>query len=142
MVGRGIGQQDRVVCTRLCLQLAARAGHVTQGSVFASDAFFPYASRRKDEVELRRELRHAFDFALLPDGEATPFSTYAGIDALLVELTKLDTREGPDLLVDAGCVGGVVPADGKNLAEVQQYFADHGLAVAYVDAEHRGFAKH
>ena len=33
-------------------------------------------------------------------------------------------------------------ADGKNLTDVQKYFADNGLAVAYVPPRHRGFARH
>lgn len=145
VIGRGIGQQDRVQCVRLCLQLAERTGHDTKGSVFASDAFFPFATGRKTDEECSRAMNEVE--ALLTHercGCYTRFAIYEyrTLAKLISHLVRIDTREGPDLLIDAGCIGGVVPADGKNLAEVQKYFADAGLAVAYVPPEHRGFAKH
>jgi len=50
--------------------------------------------------------------------------------------------EGPQLLVQAGCVAGVVPYDGKNIAEVEEYFQQSCIAVAFVRPEHRGFFGH
>jgi len=44
--------------------------------------------------------------------------------------------------VDAGCAGGIVPADGKELPNVRNLFERSGLAVGFVAPEHRGFAKH
>ncbi|MFA6100487.1 MAG: hypothetical protein WCX08_02995 [Candidatus Buchananbacteria bacterium] len=102
LIGLGCGQQDRIACVQLCLDRARRSGHDTNGAVFASDAFFPYAE-------------HGF--------EGEPL-------------------EGPELLVQAGCVGGVVPADGKELPKVQEYFSKNGVSVAYLPPEDRGFAGH
>lgn len=51
-------------------------------------------------------------------------------------------KEGPELLVEAGCHGGVVPADGKNFDAVRAYFAAHDLHVLFVDKQFRGFSKH
>jgi len=102
LIGLGCGQQDRIACVKLCLDRAERAGHNPTGSLFASDAFFPYARRKKEE----------------------------------------DPLEGPELLNQAGCIGGVVPADGKNLAEVKEFFASTGMAVAFLLKEHRGFSGH
>lgn len=50
--------------------------------------------------------------------------------------------EGSELLVKAGCRSGVVPYDGKNVAEVEEYFRQAGVAVAFVKPEHRGFFGH
>lgn len=50
--------------------------------------------------------------------------------------------EGPELLVNAGCDGGVVPADGKNFEEVKAFFAENDLNVLFVNKENRGFSKH
>ena len=131
LIGRGFGQQDRAACVKLCLFQAVRSGHELEGAVFASDAFFPFAVR-----------------PALPAGEKR--LRYVPLNLSdrpsLNEITKLfaclDDREGPELLIDAGCVGGIVPADGKRLTEVQQVFASAGLRVAYVPPEFRGFAKH
>jgi phosphoribosylaminoimidazolecarboxamide formyltransferase/IMP cyclohydrolase len=50
--------------------------------------------------------------------------------------------EAPELLVQAGCKAVVVPYDGKNVAEVEEYFRQAGVAVAFVKPEHRGFFGH
>ena len=50
--------------------------------------------------------------------------------------------EGPELLVQAGCKAVVVPYDGKNVAEVEEYLRQAGVAVAFVKPEHRGFFGH
>lgn len=102
LIGPGLGQQDRVVCCQLALDRAKRAGHDTRGAFFASDAFFPYARRKREE----------------------------------------DPLEGPELMASAGCVGGVVPADGKNLQEVKEFFREQGMSVAFLPKEHRGFSQH
>ncbi len=47
LIGAGVGQQDRAACVRLALDRAQRAGHDIVGSVFASDAFFPFAQRTR-----------------------------------------------------------------------------------------------
>jgi len=61
-----------------------------------------------------------------------PYATHIGDGPL----------EGPELLIQAGCIGGVVPADGKKLPDVIKLFADNGLVVAFLPAEHRGFFDH
>jgi len=51
-------------------------------------------------------------------------------------------KEGPELLAEAGCAGGVVPADGKNFEKVKSFFVTNQMRVAFVAAENRGFSKH
>ncbi|MCK4826109.1 hypothetical protein KA005_60755, partial [bacterium] len=72
LISSGVGQMDRLACCKLALGYAERAGHNTKGSIFASDAFFPFAKRAGEEYPL----------------------------------------EGTELLAQAGCRAGVVPADG------------------------------
>lgn len=76
-------------------------------------------------------------------GHDTRGSFFAS-DAFFPYATSSDgaVQEGPELLVDAGCLGGVVPADGKNLLEVKAFFAKNKLNVIFVDKENRGFSKH
>ena len=50
--------------------------------------------------------------------------------------------EGPELLVQAGCKAVVVPYDGKNVAEVEEFFRQAGVFVVFVKPEHRGFFAH
>lgn len=42
LIGNGVGQQDRVGCCELAIKRAQDAGHDTQGTVVASDSFFPF----------------------------------------------------------------------------------------------------
>ncbi|MBI2636783.1 MAG: hypothetical protein HYW81_01160 [Parcubacteria group bacterium] len=102
LIGAGVGQQDRIACCKLAIGRARDARHATVGSFFASDAFFPFAAREREDAPL----------------------------------------EGPELLREAGCRGGVVPADGQNLDAVKAFFAGHGMHVAFVPKEHRGFSQH
>lgn len=64
------------------------------------------------------------------------------LDKFSKAISKLDNREGPQLLADAGCLGGVVPADGVRLEEVKKFFQEKKMSVAFVAAENRGFSKH
>jgi len=50
--------------------------------------------------------------------------------------------EGAQLCRRAGCSGGVVPADGQNLAATKEFFRRAGMQVAFVPREHRGFMYH
>ncbi|AKM82466.1 MAG: phosphoribosylaminoimidazolecarboxamide formyltransferase/IMP cyclohydrolase, phosphoribosylaminoimidazolecarboxamide formyltransferase / IMP cyclohydrolase [Berkelbacteria bacterium GW2011_GWE1_39_12] len=102
LIGLGCGQQDRIACVELCLNRAKRSGHNTNGSMFASDAFFPFAKRKREE----------------------------------------DPLEGPEILIQAGCAGGIVPHDGKNIEEVSALFDEHKLLVGYLPSIHRGFFGH
>lgn len=49
LIGLGCGQQDRIACVQLCLDRANRAGHSPINSIFASDGFFPFACRKRQE---------------------------------------------------------------------------------------------
>lgn len=135
LIGLGCGQQDRIACVRLCIDRATRAGHDTLGSVFASDAFFPYAAgtcpEEKDVKEFLNQMKKLH--------QGMPIGDMA---LILQAFNKIDHREGPELLIDAGCIGGVVPYDGKNKEEVKKLFEGSGVTVAFVAPENRGFSKH
>ncbi|OGY41114.1 MAG: hypothetical protein A2Y67_00690 [Candidatus Buchananbacteria bacterium RBG_13_39_9] len=143
LIGLGCGQQDRIACVQLCLNRAIRAGHDTKGSIFASDAFFPYA-----ESDIKKEQVKAI-YKRFTELDEQSFLTKLTPKELLKSWSKVvsafllaDAREGTELLIDAGCKGGVVTADGKELPHVQELFKKSGLSVAFVAPENRGFAKH
>ncbi|NTV55450.1 MAG: hypothetical protein HGB18_03420 [Candidatus Moranbacteria bacterium] len=48
LVGNGVGQQARVYAAELAVERAKKSGHQTEGSVAASDSFFPF----EDGVEV------------------------------------------------------------------------------------------
>jgi len=140
LIGLGCGQQDRIACVRLCLDHAARAYHDTKLSVFASDAFFPYAtSGTTDTADLVENLN---DTILAVKVMKNPADILIFLNEMRKQITVADRREGPELLRDAGCIGGVVPADGKELPNVQEFFRQAGMSVAFLALENRGFAKH
>lgn len=143
LLALGCGQQDRIRCTWLSIVRARLAGHQTVGSYFASDGFFPYAASKVnsgplpfDDWELilkeaRRQLQGT-----------TPLEARRLLGELALQLISSDHREGTELLVDAGCVGGIVPADGKEVERVKAFFAAQEMSVGFIDPENRGFAKH
>ena len=135
LIGLGCGQQDRIACVRLCLEKARKAGHDTNGAVFASDGFFPYAKSDPADLSDLEVIYTTLQAAL-------KMSDLKLVDEVFAQIRARDKREGTQLLADAGCIGGVVPADGKNLEEVKKFFLEHGLRVAFVAPEHRGFSKH
>lgn len=144
LIGLGCGQQDRIACVRLALDRANRAGHDTLGSIFASDAFFPYATsvpewRGNDYANLLIEISEAGD-ALQNTGHYA--ETIQRLANLAARISRVDKREGPELLIAAGCAGGIVPAAGNRLEEVKSLFHSSGLAMAFLPPEFRGFAKH
>jgi phosphoribosylaminoimidazolecarboxamide formyltransferase / IMP cyclohydrolase len=47
LIGNGVGQQDRVGCAELAVKRAKDAGHEIEGSVAASDSFFPFPDAPK-----------------------------------------------------------------------------------------------
>ncbi len=53
-----------------------------------------------------------------------------------------DLLEATQLLVNNGCAGGVVPADGKRWPEVHQFMKERRQQVVALKADYRGFAKH
>ena len=50
--------------------------------------------------------------------------------------------DAPSLLVDAGCVAGVVPSGGRSKMEVENYFLKNKIKVAFIDEMYRGFCRH
>jgi phosphoribosylaminoimidazolecarboxamide formyltransferase/IMP cyclohydrolase len=144
LIGLGCGQQDRIACVRLALDRANRAGHGTVGSIFASDAFFPYANSvsawsGNDRTDLLIEMAGARDALQSPSHYVETIQRLANIAA---QISRADRREGPELLIAAGCAGGVVPADGNKLEEVKDLFRSKDLAMAFLPPEFRGFSKH
>jgi phosphoribosylaminoimidazolecarboxamide formyltransferase/IMP cyclohydrolase len=146
LVGIGCGQQDRIACVRLCLERANRAGHNPVNSVFASDGFFPYAESGSDyqeACELISAKAEDCDVEFVTCLTGKPSREFIKSFADLASfISKHDRREGPELLADAGCSGGVVPADGKNLELVKEFFRQAQMNVGFVEAIHRGFSKH
>lgn len=148
LIGLGCGQQDRVSCVRLAIDRANRAQHNTKGAFFASDAFFPYAvcpDYNKEETSLSNIFGYINDIIIDTRGDGIdpdPSEILKKLDLLKRSINFFDRREGPQLLADAGCKGGIVPADGKNLEEVKIFFRQANMAVAFLSPENRGFAKH
>lgn len=138
LIALGCGQQDRIACVRLCITRAITAGHDTEGSTFASDGFFPFAENNAFD---RQAVLNAIELLTNAD-EMDDDTLLLATSNVRNELTRLDWREGPQLLVAAGCRRGVVPFDGMNKEEVKAFFASKGLEIAFVDAIHRGFSKH
>jgi len=143
LIGLGCGQQDRIACVRLCLEQANKAGHDTHGAIFASDGFFPYAESKviwsDDDFRVLLDEIERAKATLESSTHAIAVKVTANLSALI---SRMDRREGTELLIDAGCAGGIVPADGKELPNVRNLFERSGLAVGFVAPEHRGFAKH
>jgi len=50
--------------------------------------------------------------------------------------------DGPPVLFEAGCIGGIVPYDGKYIDEVVTFFEQKEMQVVFVDKKHRGFSGH
>ena len=145
LIGLGAGQQDRKDCTRLCIHKANLSGHDTRGSVFGSDGFIPYATSTarwtdSEAEECIEALESAKNKVLTwPGSQREASKALAHVSAII---SRMDKREPGELLIDAGCVGGIVPYDGKRREEVRQLFEKSGLAVGFVDASHRGFSRH
>lgn len=142
LIGLGCGQQDRMACVRLCLDRANLADHDARNSVFASDGFFPFArstDNNTDKIDRLMTAVRLLDANLAGKTEAEKIMILNNFSSLV---SRLDRREGPELLADAGCIGGVVPADGKRLEEVKEFFSQKKMSVAFVAAENRGFSKH
>lgn len=141
LIGLGCGQQDRIACVRLCLDRANRASHDAKGSVFASDAFFPYATSKVNIEEMHRIIDEVDTLNESLNGKSL-YLQMKLLDKFTRMVSRLDRREGPELLADAGCIGGVVPADGNKLEEVKEFFHKKKMSVAFVAPENRGFSKH
>jgi AICAR transformylase/IMP cyclohydrolase PurH len=143
LIGLGCGQQDRIACVQLCLNRAIRAGHDTKGAVFASDAFFPFAESKLEEAKIKKIFKSFLQYDQCAfKANLSPRENLKAWAEVVKAFLLADAREGTELLIDAGCIGGVVTADGKELPKVQALFKKSGLSVAFVDAVNRGFAKH
>lgn len=142
LIALGCGQQDRIACVRLALDRANRAEHIIKGSVFASDAFFPYATAELNPGIINRLMKGSRGLYNRLSAEEDERARLIILAEFADRVGRYDYREGPELLRDAGCIGGVVPADGKNLLAVQDFFRQSGMHVAFVAPENRGFSKH
>lgn len=144
LIGLGCGQQDRIACTHLCIDKANRSGHDMRGSMFGSDGFIPYATSTAAWSESDR---FTFKGALQAAGMALDqLSSQRDMIKVMANLaamiSRMDKREPGELLIDAGCAGGIVPYDGKRREEVRGLFEYSGSAVGFVDPSHRGFSRH
>ncbi|MCL4866318.1 MAG: bifunctional phosphoribosylaminoimidazolecarboxamide formyltransferase/IMP cyclohydrolase, partial [Gemmatimonadales bacterium] len=74
-IGIGAGQMSRVDAVFLAVHKATQQGHATQGSVLASDAFFPFA----DGLELAAEAGVAT--VIQPGGSVRDAEVVAAADA-------------------------------------------------------------
>lgn len=50
--------------------------------------------------------------------------------------------DAPQILKEAGCIGGVVPSGGGKEAVIKKYFQDNNVNVIYIPTEFRGFCRH
>ena len=50
--------------------------------------------------------------------------------------------DGPQILKDMGCVGGIVPVGGKRNDKINAFFREKDMKVARIPGEYRGFAWH
>jgi len=50
--------------------------------------------------------------------------------------------DGPEELIKAGCIYGVVPDGGKNATLIKEYFKTHTVNVFYLPEQFRGFCRH
>jgi len=50
--------------------------------------------------------------------------------------------DAPSILCDAGVTMGCVPAGGKRETDIQNFFHEHGISVAYLQQNIRGFCRH
>jgi len=142
LIGLGCGQQDRIACVRLCVNRALGAGHSLRGSYFASDGFFPYCEGKLELIE-KRKLSAAIKALQKASNTKDRYErNRLAIDSVVNTLLPLDFREGPEILRDNGCTGGIVPGDGKNLPLVKKFFDDAGMKVLFLPPIHRGFSKH
>ena len=142
LIGVGCGQQDQIECVRLCINRARAAGHSVKNAFFASDAFFPYATSKGSKIS--KEFFDSLKILLeCVDADGDPAKVRRILtDDIAGSIIAQDKREGTELLLDAGCKGGVVPADGQNLEKVQAFFKENGLSVCFVEKNNRGFSKH
>ncbi|MFQ5786986.1 MAG: hypothetical protein ACE5H1_03315, partial [Thermodesulfobacteriota bacterium] len=50
--------------------------------------------------------------------------------------------DAPEMLADAGCIGGCVPSGGVKEESVIDFIEERSLKVAFLNEEYRGFCRH
>jgi len=50
--------------------------------------------------------------------------------------------DAPEVLKNAGCIGGVVPSGGANRREVESFFSGRDMEVGFIPEKYRGFCRH
>ncbi len=87
-IGVGTGQQDRVTAVKLALEKAAMRGHgdAIQGSVLASDGFFPF----RDSVDLLAE--HGVTACVQPGGSVKDKEVIEACDENGIAMAFTDER--------------------------------------------------
>lgn len=50
--------------------------------------------------------------------------------------------DAPEILANAGCIGGIVPAGGTKEKDVIKFFEKRSMKVAFLKEEYRGFCRH
>ena len=95
----------------------------------------------------QQDRRGAFILALLRAETAghNPEGSFWGSDGFVPYARRKEQGDPPEpveSMIEKGCIGGVLPADGKNWPEVRALLEESGMFVAAVGAEHRGFKRH
>ncbi len=50
--------------------------------------------------------------------------------------------DSPQLLIQAGCTGGVVPGGGAAHEDIKKYFLNNSISCGFIPEEYRGFCRH
>jgi len=50
--------------------------------------------------------------------------------------------DAPEILIDAGCKGGVVPIGGQNYSKVEDLFKKKNIKIGFIPGKFRGFCRH
>ncbi len=69
-------------------------------------------------------------------------SNQAMHDAIFAADAFFPFTDAPEILVNAGCNAGIVPAGGIRQNEVVRYFKEERVSVALLKEEYRGFCRH
>jgi phosphoribosylaminoimidazolecarboxamide formyltransferase/IMP cyclohydrolase len=50
--------------------------------------------------------------------------------------------DAPQVLINAGCISGLVPAGGRNHDKIVELFTSHKIAIGFIPEEYSGFCRH